>query len=178
MTNALIQSFRVSSTLGRTLTVSDGTNEMPRTDLLMEIDVAQRFMWWPDFVCFLPVSDFGAYHVEVWQASNVEVDSDTVRAILVPFYVSDIASVWVSGTDDRGISVPIPSGHYQLLFQNRYLTDEEMLRLPGFGESYLHFTLKPELCKLTFVPIRGEVQPQILRQDEQMRPPSELVLHV
>jgi hypothetical protein len=178
-----IASFKIVSTLGQFLTVSDGRNQMPRTDLWTAADSAQEFMWYPDFTCFATIGHVGDYHVEIWKGDTgdtVEVDSDTMRAILVPFTVSEVRFVWVTG-DGLGFVLPIHPGCYQLIFQNRYLTDEEIRELPDFDqddqEYYDDDELKPELCKLTFIPATGEVEPQILRQDSEMTPPSVLVMH-
>ncbi len=61
---------------------------------------AQGFNWSPGYVSFGTISDGLYYLVEVWQASEVYLHADAVRAILVPFSVgcSKTVRTYATGT--------------------------------------------------------------------------------
>lgn len=134
----------------------------------------QGFMWYRDFIAFDMLSDIERYWVKIAVCETLEIDpiiakakdSFEASAIVLPFEVVDEDRVYVFGDDDAVIfSFTLPVGHYQLLFQNRDFTKEEIESSPHFDckdGNYDDCDDISELCTLTFIPTDEVIKPEIL----------------
>ena len=89
----------------------------------------------------------------------------------------------ITGSYGECFPFQLPPGSYKLLFEARFLTDEEMKSagtyddlLKEIEDPSIEFwdELRPELCIFTFISTADEVEPKILKGFE---PKQELVLH-
>ena len=138
----------------------------------------QGFVWYQDFISFYMLSDYQAYWVKIAVSESLEIDSIIANAetlgtdnpasvILLPFQTTGEEQIYVFGDYDKDVilSFTLPAGHYQLLFQNRYFTREEIEAEPNFNcqdldyDSWEH---NLELCLLTFIPTDAAIEPKIL----------------
>ncbi len=151
----------------------------------------QGFIWYPDFIAFDMLSDIESYWVKIAVSETLEIDpiiakakdSFEASAIVLPFEIANGDRVYIFGDDDAVIfSFTLPVGHYQLLFQNRDFTTEEIEASP-------HFNCKnrvrdrcndiPELCMLNFIPTPEAIEPEILIYKgslETKEPPNPLII--
>lgn len=124
----------------------------------------QGFVWYRNFVGFLGISDIRSYWIRIFVSNNLELEPDIRRAIVVPFKVSKRDIIYIDNGDNL-FPFPMKSGYYQLLFETRELTEEEVKKLPRFAQIYLRPSLTsniPQLVKLTFIPTEGMTKPEIL----------------
>lgn len=135
---------------------------------------AQGFTWRPGSVSFGMIGPFPDLIVEVWQADEITLRPETIRAILVPFVVGK-SGVAVSGLDDLGKIVQIPEGKYALYFEIRFQSEDEYKNDPEYEEDYADLGLLPMWCRLTFIP-RESVQAEILRSDSELSPSYPLLM--
>jgi hypothetical protein len=145
--------------------------------------IAQKFIWYPDFIIFFPLGRSGNHWTEIYASDTLELQPETVRAIAVPFTTkSEFEPIIVC---DAGGGYPTlyisGKGNYQLLFETRYLTVDEASKLHGFDEytSEISNNLQSaaELIRLTFVPTAELLEPQILRAEPGFNPPQTLSLN-
>lgn len=125
-----------------------------------DVHVAQGFAWRPGSVSFGTLVDSYPLYVEVQQATGVELRPETVRAIVVPFFVSPAGHV---GLSDMGndVSTAIPPGPYALVFETGYVSND---------------IEDGTWVRLSFIP-QSNVEPAILRVDEGLNPPDILDMH-
>lgn len=147
----------------------------------------QGFIWYPDFIAFDMLSDIESYWVRVAVCETLEIDpiiteakdSFEASAIVLPFQVVDGDRLYLFGDDDAVVfSFTLPVGHYQLLFQNRNFTREEVEALPNFDYEDLDRD-DIELCVLNFIPAQKAIEPEILVYKgsiETKEPPTSLML--
>ncbi|NJN57491.1 MAG: hypothetical protein HC879_08305 [Leptolyngbyaceae cyanobacterium SL_5_9] len=183
----LFMALHLGGTLARIFTVSHPPTDAPErinaiSDEAWDTGFRQGFIWYPTFVQFFPPGSFGSYWTEIYTSETLELQSDTIRAIVVPFTVPQSSRIFVSGSDDLGTAVSIGSGNYQLLFETRYLTVDDTSKLAGFewyepepDEQPQDFA--PELIRLTFIPAFEPPKPQFLRSEPDFDPPEELSLN-
>lgn len=138
----------------------------------------QGFFWHPNCVGFKIRNEIGGCWVKIYVSERLELKAETQRAIVVPYRVSQENYFYLSGDNPMG-HVDLSSGQYQLLYQNRYLSDAEIESLGQFD--YFNPDIdsddtRPELCLLTFIPTPEEIEPKILRCEPGFNPPSELIL--
>ncbi|MDJ0698023.1 hypothetical protein [Mastigocoleus sp. MO_188.B34] len=151
----------------------------------------QGFIWYPDFIGFDMLSDAESYWVKIAVSETLQIDpiiaaakdSFEASAIVLPFQVINGERVYLFGDDDAVIfSFTLPVGHYQLLFQNRNFTTEEIENSPHFKHRDLDSDdcdRIPELCILTFIPTNTAIKPEILVYKgslETTEPPEPLIL--
>lgn len=126
----------------------------------------QGFTWHPNGVVF--DSKTGFTWLTAYEAAKIEVQADTEVAIVVPIEVPNEGYVCVPDEmdeeDDRLFLTP---GHYKMLFELRDMTDEEFA-IEKYSSAYPMvlkptLTIRPEICTLTFVSVKGKVKPQVLR---------------
>ena len=153
------ETFDFSITYHQLVVYDEGTVAVPKNDWT-ERHIEQGFSWRPGCVTFETLEDLGALRVEVLLAEDLEVSSEATRAIVVPFGVSAAGCVGLWDIADV-TSAHVPSGGYALLAEMGYLNRKE-------GE-------EAEWCRLTFVAGRN-VQPEILRADEQLSPQYPLLV--
>lgn len=151
---------------------------------VFEIGLAQKFIWYPELVLFFPPGRLGSYWTEIYLSDTLELQPDTLRAIVVPYTTrSASAPLLVSNKlDGEAILYLDREGHYQLLFEARYLTITEASKLVGFDwyTSEVSEDLQisaPELIRLTFIPTVDFPEPQILRAEADFNPPQILSLN-
>lgn len=183
----LLMALSLGSTLARTFSVFHPPEALPETiagisSEAWDTGFIQGFIWYPHFVQFFPPGSFGGYWTEIYTSDTLELQSDTIRAIVVPFTIPESSRIFVSGSDDLGTAVSIVRGNYQLLFETRYLTVEDTSKLAGF-EGYMPQPdddpqqLAPELIRLTFIPTVELPEPHILRSEPSFNPPQKLCLN-
>jgi len=151
---------------------------------VFDIGFAQKFIWYPDFVLFFPPGCLGSYWTEIYASDTLELQPETIRAIVVPFTIrSEFEPVIISNKGDGDSTLYINGeGNYQLLFEARYLTIDEAGRLAGFDWYTSQIsenprTSAPELIRFTFIPTVEFPEPQILRAEAGFNPPQTLSLN-
>ena len=132
----------------------------------------QGFVWYQDFIAFYMLSDYRSYWIKTTVTESLEIDSvianargGQASAIVLPFQVTDQERVCVFGDDDTtaNFSFTLPARHYQLLFQNRHFTPDEVEAEPNFNcDDYSDWDEEIELCLLTFVPAIKPIEPKII----------------
>ena len=141
----------------------------------------QGFTWHPNFVGFKIRNEIGGCWIKVYVSERLELQDDTEITIIVPYRVSAENCFYLSDEDSE-ISIDLDSGQYQLLYQNRYLSNSE---IESLGDTFDYFNpeedpdpdgSRPELCLLTFIPTTEEIEPQILHHEPEFNPPSELIM--
>ena len=122
----------------------------------MKQHIQQGFSWRPGSVSF---SCIGSVEVtaEIWLTYEVELLSETQRAIQVPFSVDSSEQVAISGVGGIDKIVKVPSGTYNLLFENGFRYDVEC------SEEDDELGLRPMWCRLSFIPSQSP-RAEILRE--------------
>ncbi len=144
------------------------------SDLLLD----QGFVWYQDFIAFNMLRDYLSYWIKIEIKDCLEIDPVIVNAkelgmyvpasvILLPFQITSEERVCVFGDDpvSATFSFTLPAGHYQLLFQNRDFTREEIEAEPNFNcenMDYDKWEDQMELCLLTFIPTKEPIEAKIL----------------
>lgn len=126
--------------------------------------VAQGFVWMPWSVGFGLLHDFGDHFVEIHLDNSIQVLPNAVRAILVPFKMQPTGEVALINCVDV-CTIALPPDAYALLFEIGYIGD----RVPEDLDDAAFWV------RFTFVP-QPEVQPAILRADEELSPTYPLLL--
>lgn len=162
----LIKEFELSNNYTSTIHIVKSQDYLCPMDTIKEVNTIhdQGFVWYKNFVGFLGMSDTRAYWVRIFVSDNLELEPDTRRAIVVPFQVPHSNILYMDNGDNL-FPFPMKSGYYQLLFETRELTEEEVKKLPRFAQIYLRPSLTsniPQLVKLTFIPTEGMTKPEIL----------------
>lgn len=156
--------------------------------------IPQGFAWYRDFISFDMLTDYQTYWVKIAVSEILEIDSviaqdiksGNLRAnvIILPFQVAEDDRLYIFGDyeGDVSLSFTLPTGNYQLLFQNRDFTREEIEASPNFDcedMDYDDCDTSIELCKLTFIPTKEVVKPQIIVYKgciKSKTPPNPLIL--
>ena len=155
----------------------------------------QGFICYQDFIAFDMLGDIESYWVKIAGAETLEIDPVIANAmkrprdyfkgnaIVLPFQIVDGDRLYVFGDDDAvTFSFTLPVGHYQLLFQNRFFTREEIEASPNNDCQDLDYDDWDdfmELCMLTFIPTTEVTEPEILLYKGSLKskePPSPLIL--
>jgi hypothetical protein len=172
-----IADFEISSTYGSQI-ICDILDDPKFIDVLDEIHLTdiecqQGFVWMPGLIMVFPQSDLGSYWVEVYQASMNDVCDleKSYFAIALPFHIENASHVRFSGTDDLGSRVSIPAGQYCLVFQECFMTQDEVDALPVPMPSVdliedsenLSAVLGPKRCIFTFIPVDQPCEAEILQ---------------
>ena len=126
----------------------------------------QGFAWYANCVTFDLVH--GDSWLKIYHSRQLDIQPETTRAIVVPFTVPEEGYIEITGDLDV-TRLDIPTGQYQLLFELRQLTQDEIFTT----EKYSNFRRLeqedgeiielPELCTLTFIPTAERVEPKLLR---------------
>jgi len=120
--------------------------------------VAQGFSWRPESVSFKTIEEAGSMDFEVNTTTSFEpATSSAVRVIRVPFRVSERGEVEVASIGD-GVAFELAPGLYELTFEH------------GREES------SGMWCRFYFKPSYKEVRAEIIKVDDQLSPPEELVM--
>ncbi len=143
----------------------------PKTTQTLLLD--QGFVWYQDFIAFNMLRDYLSYWIKIAIKEGLELDSviangesGQASVMLLPFQITSEERVCVFG-DDRcsaTFSFTLPVGHYQLLFQNREFTREEIEAEPNFeceDMDYDDWDDQMELCLLTFIPTKEPIEAKI-----------------
>lgn len=158
---------------------------------------SQGFVWYPDFIAFDMLGEERNYWVKLTVAEALEIDSTLTEnmesqyvyskesVIVLPFEVVKGDRLYLfGGDDDLVLSFTLSIGHYQLLFQNRLFTREEIEASPNndcqdLDYDYGECDYIPELCQLTFIPTDKVIEPKILvdkNSTAKTKSPSPLIL--
>ena len=138
----------------------------------------QGFIWYQDFITFDMLLDYRSYWIKTSVAETLEIDSViantgcSASAIVLPFQISDRERVCVFGDDDTtaNFSFTLPAGHYQLLFQNREFTPDEVEAESNFDcDDYSDWDEEIELCLLSFIPVTEPTEPKIITYKSRLR---------
>ncbi|MEB3181100.1 MAG: hypothetical protein VKL59_19000 [Nostocaceae cyanobacterium] len=135
--------------------------------------LAQGFSGSPRSYHFSTLGDCRNIRIEVWLADKqeeVKLRTDTVRAVMVPFSLSQagILIAELSGFVEQRIF--LGSGEYALVFEIKLRNDAEYLNSPRYQEN-VEDGFTEESCYLSFYPREQPVQPEILRVDTWSYPP-------
>lgn len=117
---------------------------------------AQGFAWRPGSVSFRTLDEDGLLRVEVQIVNEINLRSNTKRAILVPFSVGSSALVEVASISE-GKQINVPKGSYALVFET------------GHGINGTTW------CSFSFIP-RDSVQVEILQADSDLSPSFPLLM--
>ncbi len=187
--NEVIAEIRIDNVFTSTIHVSNSPMILKSSRVIggepeedIRILTNQGFVWFRDSIAFDMLSDYQSYWVKIAVAESLEIDSvianakklrlaDGASAILLPFQLAVEERVCVFGDVNDGVifSFPLPAGHYQLLFQNRYFTREEVEAEPNFNcEDYDYWEDEIELCLLTFIPTKEQIEPKIFTYKSQL----------
>ena len=144
--------------------------DLPNSDF--RLLSTQGFIWYEDFVAFNSIGDRRSYFVKIYLAGELSFQEDIKRSILLPYTVQPPGELLVTGSYGMMCHpFQIPPGKYQLLFEVRYFTDQEIeasakyrklmneVRGPN-GE--LREEVRPQLCLFTFIPTTDEVKAEIV----------------
>lgn len=156
--------------------------DLPDSD--WEIFATQQFIWYTDFVAFKARGDIGSYLIEVYLSDKLNTQADISHAILLPFTVPPEGTLLVTGSyGDPSFPFQLPPGNYKMLFETRFLTDQEIASsghydylLEKLENPDVEFwdELRPELCIFTFIATTDSVNPRVLKG---FRPQQQLILH-
>jgi hypothetical protein len=195
MTKAIrLSAFQLSASLSQLLCIHGGNtssdlnfaDQLDLVDYSIPQDYEQRFAWFSTSVTFFPLGDSGIYWVEVFLANSYEVGENVDFAVLLPFTVTEDNAIQVGSVDDRDeicVVQGISQGLYQLVFQERYLTQSEIDAIPADLPSAdpqsepNWLSLGPKLCQLTFIPTTTEVMPVLLKAPKARNIKLPLFLH-
>lgn len=122
----------------------------------------QGFVWRPGCVGFFVETEEPDLSVEIWMDEAVQLASDVVRAIQLPFKVGQEGIVICGGDGGKGTPVVIPVGSYALTFENGYLIDPKSV-------DPIDVDMLPMWCRLWFNR-QDHVEPKILVQDAELSP--------
>ena len=144
----------------------------------------QGFVWYQDFIAFDMLRDYLSYWIKIAIKDRLEIDlvianvkdsrmNYEANVILLPFQITDEERVCVFGDDNctDTFSFTLPAGHYQLLFENREFTTEEVEAEPNFecvDMDYDDWEDYMELCLLTFIPTIEPIEPKIFAYKSQL----------
>jgi hypothetical protein len=132
----------------------------------------QGFTWRPFSVSFSTIGSDDDCDVEVWDASEITIQPNAVRAIVVPFSVPMSGRIVITtAISSSEHELKLPPDEYVLVFE--YGLREEYWQNPEYQEPYALFI--PTWCRLTFIPDRS-VEPQILRADSDLSPSHPLLM--
>ena len=104
----------------------------------------------------------GTYWIKILTADEIVVSEGMKQALTVPFHVPSDGRLYVLGDDER-IPFYLGPGHYNILFERRYMTEEEVAKVTDYAEIYLPMESQdscPELYQFTFLPSDGTSQPE------------------
>jgi competence protein J (ComJ) len=115
----------------------------------------QGFSWRPGSVSFGTIDSDGPSPTFVEIRNSYALSVEARRVIKVPFEVGSRGVVLSDPIQQW--EIPIPAGHYALFFS-----------IEPFGKSWQYH--------ITFVPTEGVVKAEIIRADEVLSPPEELLM--
>ena len=197
--NKVLAKIKIDNIFTSTVFVSKSPGEHSRKrqfdNEMLDTMFRQRFAWYQDFIAFYMLRNYRSYWVKIAISESLELDYFIANAeklkrdissnvILFPFQVTDEERVHVFGGDDvtASFSFTLSAGHYQLLFQNREFTREEIEASPNNDYQDLDYDDwddQLELCLLTFIPTEEPIEPKILKYNGSLKSkklPSPLVL--
>jgi hypothetical protein len=122
---------------------------------------------------FSTLGDCSNIRIEVWLAEKQEevtLRTDTVRAIMVPFSLSEAGILIADLMGFVEQRIYLSSGEYALVFEIKLRNDAEYLNSPSYLEN-VEGGFSDEWCYLSFYPTEQPVQPEILRVDTWLSPP-------
>lgn len=126
----------------------------------------------PFSVSFRTIGSDDECDIEIWDASEISIQPNAVRAIVVPFSVPMSGSIVITnGLRSPEHELKLPSDEYALVFE--YGLREAYWQNPDYQELYALFI--PTWCRLTFILDRS-VEPQILRADSALSPSYPLLM--
>lgn len=146
--------------------------DLPHSD--WELSISQGFIWYPDYVAFGSRGQLFSYWAKVYLADSISLRSDDIaRAILLPFTVPPSGELRLGANIDLPVPFYLPPGEYKLLFETRYVTDNEIRSSKRYdfllnyldnpeAEIGLGDEDRPEMCFFTFIPTVEPVEPQII----------------
>ncbi|NJN58553.1 MAG: hypothetical protein HC879_14200 [Leptolyngbyaceae cyanobacterium SL_5_9] len=179
----LFAAFIMSASLTGKITVFSSRFPEHRVpiDRWEDVHYDQGFLWVPGCIIFQGLTSRRTFWVEIRCAERLDPAPESLRIISVPFTIDDLN---VQIMDDvGGITIHGSScGNYQLVYESRELTDRELAVMPQ-NELLEPFIVDdivreyPELIRLTFIPVEELPDAQILKADEGLNPPAELVLN-
>ena len=150
-----------------------------KTEDYSSLLIDRGFVWYQDFMAFYMLSDYRSYWIKIAVKDCLELDSvianargGRASAIVLPFQITDRERVCVFGDDDTtaSFSFTLPAGHYQLLFQNRHFTPDEVEAEPNFDcDDYSDWDEEIELCLLSFIPVTEPTEPKIITYKSRLR---------
>jgi hypothetical protein len=153
-------------------------DEYPESPGLSPEEYNQGFAWASEVVTFI-VHNFGVNecfgaHVEVWEADEISLHPDTIRAIVLPFTITKGGLV-VSGLYGNEQTVPFTPGNYALVMEMKPRNDDEYLNSQEYQEDMDGGHMKV-WCHLTMVPKEEPVQPEILQVEKELFPTYPLLM--
>ncbi|NJN21305.1 MAG: hypothetical protein HC812_09065 [Leptolyngbya sp. RL_3_1] len=145
----------------------------------------QYFAWRSGYITFSSLAfDLGTFYVELYLSDSISLDPLCPLAIVLPFTKADEDVLTIGGLDTLPFS--IPSGNYQILYENRFLEREEWGNYEGVKKllevetgfdtpENPHYESYPTLFHLTFIPTIDLEAPQILKDTHGLVKSSEMI---
>lgn len=127
----------------------------------------QGFSWHPDGILF--DCENGFLWLRAYKSKEVTVQTNTETAIVVPIKIPEEG--YICAIDDEGREddkLVLAPGEYKMLFELRDMTDDEPVAKKYAETIYPdalepEFSIRPEVCTLTFVAVKERVEPELLR---------------
>ncbi|MCY7278032.1 MAG: hypothetical protein LH702_30930 [Phormidesmis sp. CAN_BIN44] len=176
MTASRISAFAVHSSLAQMFTIYNSDLEAHLAEFFdqsfSDHEFEQRFVWSSGLISIFPFGASATYWLEVYKSDSYKIEKKANFALSLPFTVSQMDTIQIIGSDDRDAqTVPIARGRYQLIYQDRYLTQSEINKIPdNLGtvdlEPDFWINLGPKSCKLTFIETSTESTAEILKAPE------------
>lgn len=176
----LIKELTVSCSLTRSIRiVSSPSVEIRHDKDALKILFDQGFLLYRNLVTFSNMSDLGIYWVRILTSDELRVDVNIRKAIVLPYEVRKSGNLFLyCETLNYYEPFSIEKGKYNLLYETRFLTEDEVASIPEYAEDFLpadNYTEFPELIQFTFVPTKRLPKPKYLI-GRRTNPDSELVI--
>jgi Competence protein J (ComJ) len=146
------------------------SDEHPRADAVFDDDeYAQGFTWDSRLISFQRIF-YECYEaqVEVWEADEISLCSDTIRAVVLPFTITKGGLVVSDLFGGIKQTVPFAPGNYALVTEMKPRNDEEYLNSQVYQEDMEGGRMQA-WCRFTLIPKEELVQPEILRDESGSR---------
>jgi hypothetical protein len=147
--------------------IFDPSLDEERSYHLSELVFTQGFSWRPGSYNLGTFTRCHNLTIEVWladQQEEVHLRDDSLRAILLPFWVPATGLMIDDFEMREQHRFAIPEGEYAMLFELKLRNDQEYLESERYHK-HIDSGTTEESCYLTFYPKAEPVQPEILRLD-------------
>jgi hypothetical protein len=163
--------FNVSVSYGQFLVWPGFADEYPKTNAgISPQELTQGFAWTSQIITF-SIMNFGSNEccgaqVEVWEADEISLLPSTIRAMVLPFTITEGELVVSDLSVGNAQMITFAPGHYALVMEMKPRDDDEYLNSQEYQED-IEAGFIQAWCRLTLIPKQELVQPEILRTDNE-----------